>query len=241
MIEHPDEVGSRHVTFPGSQIEGEEAPLLEGRLLVPTDGMLHPGVVLCHANPAAGGNMDMAVMEAIEAALAQSGFATLRYNSRGVGNSEGAVSRAEGGRLVAPEGTPEKGDVGAALSFLGMQDGVDSTRLCLVGHSFGARICLAYVSEQKEDDRVQAAVCIGLPVAWRDLSYLGDWPHPKLFITGDHDDFCPPDQLSDFVANLPEPSNVVTLKNTGHFFEDREHDLADVVETFLKRIMKNNA
>jgi alpha/beta superfamily hydrolase len=238
MMEHPIEFAARHVSFPGSPVEGEEPPMLEGRLHVLADGTLHPGVVLCHANPAAGGNMDMALMQCIEAALADAGFATLRYNSRGVGNSQGAVSRAEGGRLVAPEGTPEKGDVGAALTFLGLQDGVDASGLCIVGHSFGARIGLAYVSEHQDDERVQAVVCIGLPVAWRDLSYLGDWPRPKLFVTGDRDDFCPPDELSEFVSRLPAPANMVTLKNTGHFYEGREHELASVVEAFLSQVVK---
>ena len=37
--------------------------------------------------------MDMKVMLAIEAALVEAGFATLRYNSRGVGESTGTISR----------------------------------------------------------------------------------------------------------------------------------------------------
>lgn len=238
MIEQPTEYAGRHVTFEGSASLGEEAPLLEGRLHVPADGILHPGVVLCHANPAAGGNMDMALITAIETALSKAGTATLRYNSRGIGNSTGSVSHTDGRRLVAPEGTPEKEDITKALDFLGMQDGVDSNRLALVGHSFGARISLAYVSEHQEDTRVMAVVCIGLPVAWRDLSYLGDWPHPKLFITGEHDDFCPPDELTEFVSHLPEPANIVTLKRTGHFFERREGDLGAVVAGFLERVIK---
>ena len=64
--------------------------------------------------------------------------------------------------------------------------------------------------------------------------YLGQWPHPKLFVTGENDDFSPPDKLAEFVATLPEPKTQVTLRKTGHFFEGREHDLAAVVDEFLK-------
>ena len=227
---------TRHVTFQGSATNGE-APRLEGVLQFPQDGSLHPGVVLLHANPAAGGNMDMKLMQAIEAELAAAGFATLRYNSRGVGSSQGTVSRVEGNRLVAPEGEPEVGDIGAALDFLGGQEAVDENRLALVGHSFGSRISLAYVANH-QDDRVQAIVCIGLPVAWRDLSHLGQWPRPRFFITAEFDDFSPPDELAAFVAKLPEPTNVLILKGTGHFFEDRERDLAMSVRAFLRQVLR---
>src|SRR5207253_9669224 len=154
----------------------------EGRLTAFADGALHPGVLVLHANPAGGGNMDMRLMQAVEAALAGAGIATLRYNSRGVGESSGQISSV-GQRLVAPEGAPEIADVGAALDFLGVQEGVDAQKLALVGHSFGARISLAYLAAHSEDDRVRGVVCIGLPVAWRNLEHLGQWPHPKLFIT----------------------------------------------------------
>ncbi|MDQ3707012.1 MAG: alpha/beta fold hydrolase [Chloroflexota bacterium] len=227
---------TRHITFQGRETAEGEAPTLEGVLHLAQDGMLHPGVVLLHANPAAGGNMDMNVMQALEVELASAGIATLRYNSRGVGNSTGTVSRSGGKRLVAPEGEAEVGDIGAALDFLAGQDAVDSTRLALVGHSFGARISLAYVAA-RDDERVKAITCIGLPVAWRDLSYLGHWPRPRLFVTGELDDFCPPDDLARYVEGLPEPKTLLTLKNTGHFFEGRERDLAMSVATFLHHVL----
>ena len=223
--------------FNGAAVGGAEAPALEGRLRTIPGGAMHAGVVLCHANPAAGGNMDMAVMQAIEKALVEREIATLRYNSRGVGASTGAVSTSGDRRLVAPEGEAETEDVGAALDFLGMQEGVDDRRLALVGHSFGARIALAYLAAHPEDDRVRGVACIGLPVAWRDLSYLGRWARPKLFVAGELDDFCPPAELERVVAGLPEPSTIVVLKRTGHFFEGREGDLADVVGEFLGQVL----
>ena len=233
---HSPESLARHVTFEGRAVGGSNPPTLEGRLSAPQDGALHPGVVLCHANPAAGGHMDMKIMLAIEAALVEGGFATLRYNSRGVGDSTGTVSRDGDKVLVAPEGAPETQDVGAALDFLAMQQGVDPNHLALVGHSFGGRISLAYLSSHTGERRVKSVVCIGLPVAWRNLAHLGQWECPKLFVTGEFDDFSPPEQLAAYVEGLPEPSTLVTLKGTGHFFEGRETELGDVVGAFLGRI-----
>lgn len=227
---------NRHVTFLGRAVGDTEAPKLEGVLQCLLDGTLHPGVVLCHANPAAGGTMDLKVMRAIEQALAVAGFATLRYNSRGVGGSGGTVTPNEGKRLVGDEGEAEVEDIGAALDFLAGQEGVDATKLALVGHSFGSRISMVYMYEH-DDPRVRALALIGLPVAWRDLSRLGQWPHPRFFITGEFDDFCPPAKLAEFVASLPEPKTLLTLRNTGHFFEGREADLALAVRAFLSRVL----
>src|SRR5215203_4579186 len=227
---------TRHVRFPARAMGDEPAPMLEGHLQVPDDGELHPGVVLCHANPSAGGNMDMKVMIRLEEALAAAGFATLRYNSRGVGDSGGSISKSADRTLVAPEGEPETEDVGAALDFLGIQTGVDGDHMSLIGHSFGSRISLAYLASHALETRVRAVVCIGLPVAWRNLDYLGQWPHPKLFVTAEKDDFSPPEKLAEYVATLPEPATLVTLKRTGHFFEGREHDLAGLVTGFLMRV-----
>jgi uncharacterized protein len=218
-------------------MDGMEAPTLEGWLHVPSDGALHPGALLCHANPAAGGHMDMKLILAIEAALAREGIATLRYNSRGIGGSSGTISRSLDKKLVAPEGAAEIEDLGAGLAFLAMQQGVDMDRLALVGHSFGSRISLAYLALHIEDASVRAVVCIGLPVAWRNLAHLGDWPHPKLFITGERDDFSPPERLAEFVDTLPEPKKLVSLEGTGHFFEGRENDVAAAVAGFLNEAL----
>jgi len=182
--------------------------------------------------------MEMKIMLALEESLARGGMVTLRYNSRGVGESGGQISSSGDRKLVAPEGAPETLDIGAALDFLAMQDGVDGTRVGLVGHSFGSRIALAYLASHGEDEeRVQGVACIGLPVGWRNLEYLGQWPRPKLFVTGDRDDFCPPEQLNKFVATLPQPSTQVVLKGTGHFFEGREDELALLVAEFMKRVL----
>jgi uncharacterized protein len=228
---------TRHIHFPGAFMGGDEAPMLEAHLTLHDDGASHPGVVLCHSNPAAGGDMDTTLMKVIDETLAAAGFATLRYNSRGVGESQGQISQVDAKRLVVPEGEPEMLDVGAALRFLGGQAGVNGERLGLAGHSFGARISLAYLAAHPDERAVRAVACVGLAVAWRDLSYLGGWSNPKLFVTGERDDFAPPNLLREYVSRLPEPANLVVLRNTGHFFEGREDDLADTLTAFFRQVL----
>ena len=54
-----------------------------------------PGVVICHPHPLFGGNMDNNVVIAVSFSLVEQGFATIRFNFRGVGNSDGEHTKGE--------------------------------------------------------------------------------------------------------------------------------------------------
>src|SRR5437899_2083890 len=99
---------------------------LEGRLAAPATAT-RAGAVLCHPHPEYGGSMDNAVVVTVAAALVAGGFATLRFNFGGVGQSEGAFSG----------GPVEIDDARAALGVLAemLRPG---DPIILVGYSFGA-------------------------------------------------------------------------------------------------------
>ena len=68
----------------------------EGIVAMPDDAPPGvPGVVICHPHPLHGGNMDNNVVLAVSLALIEQGFATIRFNFRGVGNSEGEHTKGE--------------------------------------------------------------------------------------------------------------------------------------------------
>ena len=48
-----------------------------------------PGMILCHPHPALGGSMHNGVITAISKLGSESGIASLRFNFRGIGGSEG--------------------------------------------------------------------------------------------------------------------------------------------------------
>src|SRR5258705_12635746 len=100
-------------------------PSLEGRLaLVPAP---KGGFVLCHPHPLYGGDMDNpVVIRAAEVAQA-AGYATLRFNFRGAGASEGAHDK----------GGAEQEDVRAAIAGLASHLPAGH-RVGVLGYSFGA-------------------------------------------------------------------------------------------------------
>jgi alpha/beta superfamily hydrolase len=217
---------------------------LEGILYRPDDSLLHPAAILCHPHPLYGGTMDNLVVVHVARALLDRGLASLRFNFRGVGGSEGRFAEGEG----------ELNDAGGALDWLRAQPGIDWAHLYLVGYSFGAWVALRYAvgdeapsrppfrevrRDGASDERIQGYVGIGFP-AWRMLepptppdAAIRAYTRPKLFLTGDADELTPLPALRDFVAGLAEPKTLHVLRAADHFFTGRTQEVGEIVGDFL--------
>ena len=152
-----------------------------------------PGVVVCHPHPLFGGDMNNSLVLALCQELVEAGFVTLRFNFRGVGNSDGSFTKGE----------EEQEDVGAALRFLGQWPGVKRRHLGLAGYSFGASVVLSGLSRYKG---VGALVLISPPLTALDHPGVGRDRRPKLFIVGDSDKLVPYSSLKEKVSALQEHS-----------------------------------
>jgi len=199
------------VAFPSGDL------LLEGCLSPSTSGR-DVGVVLCHPHPLHGGNMYSNVVYGVARALWPYDVATLRFNFRGTGGSEGT----HGG------GDTEGADVAAAVTYLLHCQPVST--VVVVGYSFGAGVGLLAGAA---DPRVTTLVGVAPPVARRDFSPLLTCPKPKLFIAGDRDHVCPVPALQDLLARCPEPKALALIPGADHFFLGREAAVAEAVVTFL--------
>ena len=98
---------------------------IEG-LYAPGEGS--KGVVVTHPHSQMGGSMANNVVDALVAAFHDHGYATLRFNFRGVGRSEGRFD----------DGVGEQDDVTGAIAFLKEKGLSDIT---LAGYSFGHGSC----------------------------------------------------------------------------------------------------
>lgn len=188
---------------------------LEGHLGAPETPAR--GAVVCHPHPQYGGSMDNSVVVEVAAALRAAGLATLRFNFRGVGRSEGQPSG----------GVDEVHDVEAAVTDLVARfPGISVT---LVGYSFGAAMALQAGSHGLP--AVSAIVGIAPPVSLFDMSFLRECELPVCFVAGDRDAFCERTALEALAAAVPRAS-VVWIADADHFFAGSEGRVAEPVRRF---------
>lgn len=162
--------------------------------------------LVCHPHPPSGGTLHNKVVYHAMKAFSACGVPVLRFNFRGVGRSEGTFDDARG----------EQGDVRSALDWLQAEFGLP---ILFAGFSFGSYVGLRACCG---DARVHGRVGLGLPVraAGREYTYefLEECAGPKLFISGDHDQFSPEQALTAAMERTPPPKKVVFVAGADHFF-----------------------
>ncbi len=178
-----------------------EAVLNSGRPYAPY------AVLVCHPHPMGGGTMHNKVVYNAMKTFSSFGLPALRFNFRGVGLSEGAFD----------DGHGEQDDARAALDWL---DQNLHLPILSAGFSFGAYVNLRVSCG---DARVKGVLALGLPGRAEGRSYtyefLAQCLQPKLFISGDHDQYARRDLVEEAVASAAEPKRLVWIEGAEHFFQ----------------------
>jgi alpha/beta superfamily hydrolase len=186
--------------------------------------------IVCHPHPLGGGTLHnkvvyhaMKVLNAPEWGLE---WPVLRFNFRGTGLSEGVH-----------EGTAETEDVLAAIDWV---ENEYSLPVVVVGFSFGAAMslmaCCSRAAEAKS--AVRAVAALGLPThaQGRDYHYafLKDCGVPKLFLSGDRDQFAHASSLSQVVAAAADPKQLLLVPAADHFFTGQLEPMQRALAGWLK-------
>jgi len=194
---------------------------LEGLLSSQEASSFRGGVILCHPHPQYGGDMDNPVITTCAEVASQEGLSTLRFNFRGVGESQGSYG----------EGIAEKEDVRAVADYLHSRLKGDDLPLILVGYSFGAWVGFPIAAD---DERFVGMVAVAPPLGIYDFGFLKGCKKKKLFIAGDKDLFCPLALLEKWYQQLDEPKSLAVIPNADHFLLFHNQYLMQPLREFFK-------
>jgi uncharacterized protein len=191
-----------------------------GRLEALLDAPASPraAVVFAHPLPTQGGTMHTKAVYQGSKGLQRIGCAVLRFNFRGVGQSQGEFD----------DGRGERDDYKAALDFISTR--FPGLPLWAAGFSFGSWVALEVGAA---DARVSGLIGIAPPVAKYDFAHTLQSTKPKFFVQGDMDELCPIQDLWAFYAKLPEPKDIVIIDGANHLFEAHTTEVGDALEDLL--------
>jgi alpha/beta superfamily hydrolase len=197
---------------------------LEALLNAGSPTATHAGLV-CHPHPLGGGTMHNKVVFHAMKALHSFGFPVLRFNFRGTGLSAGRHD----------EGRGEVADVQAALAWLKDEF---SLPIIFVGFSFGAATGLRAACPYPD---VSALISLGTPVEADgrlfSFTFLRECAKPKLFVSGDHDQYGPHDALEKVVAQAADPKELLFVPGD-HFFAGHLAEMRMTIERWLHEALR---
>ena len=175
--------------------------------------------LVAHPHPLFGGTMHNNVVFRIARGLQRAGLAVVRFNFRGVEQSEG----------VHDGGGGEEQDARAVLDWLAQQH--PGLPLWVGGFSFGARTVAALAAR---DARVARVVCVALPCKVFDCSMLARLSQPTLCLMAGRDQY---GTLADLRARHPVlPAHVETdeIAEADHFFRGATPELESRIRSYAQ-------
>lgn len=171
--------------------------------------------IICHPLPTEGGSMHNKVVTMAARALRESGATTLRFNFRGVGQSDGTFDDGDG----------ELDDLRAVAAWAKSQH--PDNVLWLAGFSFGAWISLRAADELKAQLLLSIAPPVERSWSFDDITLPAC---PWLVIQGDDDEIVDAQAVKTWIESLPVPPQLVQMPGAGHFFHRKLIDLRGAVK-----------
>lgn len=169
--------------------------------------------LVAHPHPLYGGTMENKVAQTLARTFVSLGYATARFNFRGVGESEG----------VHDNGVGEVDDM--ALMMAHMQEQYPGLPVALSGFSFGtfvqAKLQQRLIAEGRPAERL---VLVG--------TAAGKWPMPEvpkdtILVHGELDDTITLQQVFDWAR--PQDLPVIVIPGADHFFHRKLGHIKNLV------------
>jgi len=183
-----------------------------------------PLCLVLHPHPRQGGTMNNKIVYNIYQAFKTLGFATLRFNFRGVGKSQGSFDN----------GVGELTDAAAALDWL-QNENPSAQNTWISGFSFGSWLALQLLMRRPE---IAGFVAVSPPANLYDFSFLAPCPASGLIIQGTEDKIVEIENVNELVSKLNKQKNlkIIYKKFMGadHFFKSELENIQKTVKSYVK-------
>jgi alpha/beta superfamily hydrolase len=185
------------------------------------------GVVFCHPHPQFGGTMEAPLLLALTDAMVEAKLAVMRFNFRGVGQSEGE------------SGTGEAEVADALGATDALREELGEVPLAVAGWSFGGAVAIRAAAA---DERLRACIAIAPAVTSREGITSGLPPPeelrvkgPLLIVVGANDENVSPGACRDWAEG--SGARFELMPGANHFFWAKYDDLAKMVTGFLSEVL----
>jgi alpha/beta superfamily hydrolase len=200
---------------------------LEGRYQ-PGNGARAPVAIILQPHPAQG-TMNHPIVLALYQSFVRRGFATLRFNFRGVGRSQGTFDN----------GIGELSDAASALDWM-QQFNPEAHTTWVAGFSFGAWIGMQLLMRRPE---IKGFISIAPPANMYDFSFLAPCPSSGIIVDGEVDEVVPPSAVIKLVDKLKTQRHITidheTIPGANHFFQNEMDLLMGSVDGYLDMRLAN--
>tara|TARA_B100000886_G_C20376530_1_gene471990 strand:+ start:141 stop:773 length:633 start_codon:yes stop_codon:yes gene_type:complete len=182
-----------------------------------------PSVLILHAHPGHGGNMNNPLTLKLHKLFSDLGFSSLRFNFRGVGKSDGEHDGSEG----------ELADSAIALDWLQSKNS-ESKKFWICGISFGAWVGMQLLMRRPE---IPKFVLISPPAGKYDFNFLAPCPASGVVLSGEKDSLIEVDSVKSIVKKLNQQKSIIVrheiLKGSDHFFSSMENSVLERVQKYI--------
>ena len=177
------------------------------------------GVVITHPHPLYGGTMNNPVVETVQSTYRQHGYATLRFNFRGVGGSRGNYDKGMG----------EQADVRAAIAYV---ESMNVSAVDLAGYSFGAWVNTGVAADSPT--AIKSMMMISPPVGLIEFENVNVLSCLKLVVTGGRDDIAPVNQIRDMLPTWNPDAQFEVIDGCDHFYSGYFEELQSILDRYLR-------
>jgi len=175
--------------------------------------------LLGHPHSLQGGAMTNKVVTTMARAFRDVGIASIRFNFRGVGKSEGSYDA----------GIGESEDMLTLMhAWLTINP---AAQVCFAGFSFGSYVAYRAAAQSKHC----LLITIAPPVHHYNYQEFSPMPSPWHIMQGDDDEVVPLQLVLDFASQYLPPLPVTRFANTGHFFHGNLLELKSELIAVINR------